>query len=108
MSRCRYYIAQANVLDRLCRYWRWNQREEIASERFGAGKHGAEDILKEPLRQQKERAGSGASRSPTHIRPRLELGARLSSSRPQSVAMKITGHKTESIYRRYAIVCDGD
>jgi len=52
-----------------------------------------EDILKEPLKQQKELAGIGASRSPTHIRPRLELGARLSSSRPQSVAMKIAGHK---------------
>jgi hypothetical protein len=79
------------------------QREEIPSDRFEARKHCAEDILKEPLKQQKELAGIGASRSPTHIRPRLELGARLSSSRPQSVAMKITGHKTESIYRRYSI-----
>jgi integrase len=26
----------------------------------------------------------------------------------RSVAMKLTGHKTESIYRRYAIVADGD
>jgi len=27
---------------------------------------------------------------------------------PRSVGMKITGHKTESFYRRYAIVCDVD
>lgn len=30
------------------------------------------------------------------------------ASVPRSVAMKITGHKTESVYRRYAIVSDGD
>jgi hypothetical protein len=27
---------------------------------------------------------------------------------PRSVAMKITGHKTEAVYRRYAIVSDAD
>ena len=27
---------------------------------------------------------------------------------PRSVAMKITGHRTESVYRRYAIVSDSD
>jgi len=27
---------------------------------------------------------------------------------PRSVAMKLTGHKTESIYRRYAIVAESD
>jgi integrase len=27
---------------------------------------------------------------------------------PRSVATKITGHKTESVYRRYAIVSDAD
>ena len=27
---------------------------------------------------------------------------------PRSVAMKLTGHRTENIYRRYAIVSDAD
>jgi hypothetical protein len=27
---------------------------------------------------------------------------------PRSVAMKVTGHRTESVYRRYAIVSDTD
>ena len=26
----------------------------------------------------------------------------------RSVAMRITGHKTENVYRRYAIVCSSD
>ena len=27
---------------------------------------------------------------------------------PRSVAVKITGHRTEAVYRRYAIVSDAD
>jgi hypothetical protein len=27
---------------------------------------------------------------------------------PRSVAMKLTGHRTEAVYRRYAIVSDAD
>jgi integrase len=30
------------------------------------------------------------------------------ASVPRSVAMKITGHRTEAVYRRYAIVSDAD
>ena len=30
------------------------------------------------------------------------------ASVPRSVAMKLTGHKTENVYRRYAIVSDSD
>jgi integrase len=30
------------------------------------------------------------------------------SGAPRSVAMKITGHRTEAVYRRYAIVSDAD
>jgi integrase len=30
------------------------------------------------------------------------------SAIPRSVAMKITGHRTEAVYRRYAIVSDAD
>ena len=32
----------------------------------------------------------------------------MASGEPRSVAMKLTGHRTESIYRRYAIVCESD
>ena len=27
---------------------------------------------------------------------------------PRSVTMKLTGHKTEAVYQRYAIVCEAD
>src|SRR5262245_3937177 len=43
-------------------------------------------------------ARSAPQRSQEHGAPR----------RVASVAMKLTGHKTESVYRRYAIVSDAD
>jgi hypothetical protein len=36
------------------------------------------------------------------------LLAALFSDVPRSIAMKITGHRTEAVYRRYAIVSDAD
>ena len=41
--------------------------------------------------------------------PPVGRGRRLErASVPRSVAMKLTGHKTESVYRRYAIVSEVD
>jgi hypothetical protein len=48
--------------------------------------------------------------SPVSVPARV-VGLRVSSSRasiPPSVAMRLVGHKTESIYRRYAIVAKQD
>ena len=48
-------------------------------------------------------AGTHPSRLQAYGRPNLE---RAGVSR--SVAMKLTGHKTEAVYRRYAIVSEQD
>jgi hypothetical protein len=44
------------------------------------------------------------ARSPKRIVPAHLVSARV----PERKAMKITGHKTEAVYRRYAIVSDAD
>jgi RNA polymerase sigma factor (sigma-70 family) len=38
----------------------------------------------------------------------VPIDVRLQAGVPRSVAMKLTGHKTENVYRRYAIVSDAD
>ena len=53
--------------------------------------------------QERRRFRALASRPQAHRGP--EPRARGVS---RSVAMKMTGHKTESVYRRYAIVSEGD
>jgi hypothetical protein len=55
--------------------------------------------------------GGGRLRVPHPRRQSLAGGAAVPGRIPhdfRSVAMKITGHKTEAIYRRYAIVSDAD
>lgn len=47
----------------------------------------------------------GGSRTTSVGRPSGTLSA---PGVPRSVAMKMVGHKTEAIYRRYAIVSDAD
>jgi len=54
--------------------------------------------------------GSETSGTPPHAQARFSPDGRPKhgASVSRSVAMKITGHQTESVYRRYAIVSDAD
>lgn len=47
---------------------------------------------------------AASPRLPAHRGPKLRATGHLIS---RSVAMKLTGHKTEAVYRRYAIVSEG-
>jgi len=50
------------------------------------------------------RKAAGCPRKLIHEMRRLVVGTFERAGVPRSVAMSIVGHKTESIYRRYAIV----
>jgi hypothetical protein len=55
--------------------------------------------------------GGGAAKLPERIPYDFRRTAVRNQGRagvPRSVAMKLTGHKTESVYRRYSIVAERD
>jgi len=62
-------------------------------------------------RRDKEAAAGTINRELATLSKMLHLAHepnKLPAGVPRSVAMKITGHKTEAVYRRYAIVSDAD
>ncbi len=54
------------------------------------------------------RVAAGLPRGTVHDLRRTAVRNFEQAGVPRSVAMKITGHKTEAVYRRYAIVSSGD
>lgn len=73
-----------------------------------AGRHKGERIIEFRKAWRKATRAAGLPGLLVHDLRRSAVRNMERASVPRSVAMKVTGHRTESVYRRYAIVSDAD